>query len=75
MEAGQLRWLKKEENGVGHEVDFRFRSLEIAWKSVANLTDNLAAVGKGDIYLRGYIPLADGFNHMLDRLQMFVKSS
>jgi len=72
---GRLFWLRNGNSPVGREVEFRFRNLETAWKCAANLTDNLAAVGKGDIFLRGYIPLADGFNHMLDRLQMFVKAS
>jgi len=75
VKDGALRWLSSGERAVGHEVDFSFKSLEVAWKSVANLADNLAAVGMGEIHLRGYIPLADGFNHMLDRLQMYVKAS
>lgn len=73
---GRLRWSADEPPvDDGKSVDFTFKNLELAWKSVANLADNLAAVGKGDIRLKGYIPLADGFNHMLDRLQIFVKTS
>lgn len=75
VRQGRFNWLQGNDAGVGREVDFRFGSLAIAWSSVANLTDNLAAVGKGEIGLRGYVPLADGFNHMLDRLQMFVATT
>ena len=73
IDNGQLLWLDPDASLDGYSVDFTFRNIRTAWMCVANLTDNLAAVGKGDIKLRGYIPLADGFNHMLDRLQMFVK--
>lgn len=72
---GCLFWSDSIEPFDGYSVDFTFKNIHTAWMSVANLTDNLAAVGKGDIKLRGYIPLADGFNHMLDRLQMFVKAN
>ena len=71
---GSVVWLGAEETLEGYSVDFTFKDIRTAWMCVANLSDNLAAVGKGDIKLRGYIPLADGFNHMLDRLQMFVKA-
>ena len=76
VKDGRLRW-SADKNPVyeGKSVDFTFRNLELAWKSVASLADNLSAVGKGDIRLSGFIPLADGFNHMLDRLQIFVKTS
>jgi hypothetical protein len=70
-----LSWSTRAKAVGGQSVDFEFRSPAIAWKSVANLADNLAAVGKGDIKLRGYIPLADGFNHLLDRLQMYVSAT
>ncbi len=53
-------------------VDLEYESLETAWVSVSNQADNLALVGKGNIRMRGYVPLADSLNHLLDRLQMFV---
>jgi hypothetical protein len=75
IRKGHLFWSETITPFDGYSVDFTFKNIRTAWTCVANLTDNLAAVGKGDIKLRGYIPLADGFNHMLDRLQMFVKVS
>ncbi|MEQ9825103.1 MAG: hypothetical protein ABQ298_12030 [Puniceicoccaceae bacterium] len=75
VQEGRLSWVSDGSAVGGRSVDFRFANLEVAWKSVANLADNLAAVGKGEIQLRGYIPLADGFNHLLDRLQMYVSTS
>ena len=76
IRKGRLSWnVTRPEGAWPLSVDFSFKNLEFAWKSVANLSDNLSAVGKGDIRLRGYVPLADGLNHMLDRLQIFVKTS
>lgn len=74
FEGGRMIWLDSGATVGAQSVDFTFKSIRSAWMSVSNLSDNLAAVGKGDIRLRGFIPLADGFNHMLDRLQMFVKT-
>ena len=73
IDDGSMLWLDSGASLDGYSVDFTFKNIHTAWMCVANLADNLAAVGKGDIKLRGYVPMADGFNHMLDRLQMFVK--
>ena len=67
-------WEDQEVTPEDKSVDFLFKDAKSLWITVAGLGDNLAAVGRGTIQLRGYIPLADGFNHMLDRLQIFVKT-
>jgi hypothetical protein len=71
---GGIEWVEGAAGASGRSVDFIFKDERCAWLSAANLTDNLAAVGKGDIRLAGYVPLADGFNHLLDRLQIYVKN-
>lgn len=58
-----------------HEVDLVFRDGISALQSVSGRLDNLAAVGDGRIRMSGYVPLADGFTHMTDRLQQFVRTA
>lgn len=58
-----------------HEVDLVFRDGMAALQSVSGRLDNLAAVGDGRIRMSGFVPLADGFTHMTDRLQQFVRTA
>jgi hypothetical protein len=74
FENGMISWVDGAVSSSEKTVDFVFRDPQCAWLSAANLADNLAAVGKGDIRLVGYIPIADGLNHLLDRLQMYVST-
>lgn len=70
------RWVMNppESDAFDHEVDLVFHDGFTALQSVSGKLDNLAAVGDGRIRMSGYVPLADGFTHMTDRLQQFVRT-
>lgn len=70
------RWVMNppEPEAFEHEVDLVFRDGSAALQSISGKLDNLAAVGDGRIRMSGYVPLADGFTHMTDRLQQYVRT-
>ncbi len=47
-------------------------NLNTAWDMIQGNVDVFAAVGRGDIKLRGYIPLLEGVNPLLDRLSLYL---
>ncbi len=48
------------------------QDLSTAWSMIQGNIDVFAAVGRGDIKLRGYIPLMEGVNPLLDRLSLYL---
>ena len=46
--------------------------LPTAWSMLRGELDLFSAVGSGNIRLRGYIPLLDGINPLMDRLAMYL---
>jgi hypothetical protein len=75
VNGGKLDWVS-DAASIGADmrgVDCEFEDVRAAWKSLSGIDDNLAAVGMGRVRLNGYLPLADAFNHLMDRLQIFLK--
>ncbi len=46
--------------------------LKTAWAMIQGELDLFAAVGLGDIKMRGFIPLIDGINPLMDRLSFYL---
>ncbi len=49
-----------------------FADLETAWNTFQGNLDTFAAVGSGKVKLRGFIPLLEGINPLLDRLAYYL---
>ncbi len=48
------------------------KDIETAWSMIKGELDVFAATGKGDIRLKGFFPLIDGINPLLDRLSFYM---
>ena len=48
------------------------KDIETAWDMIQGKLDVFAATGRGDIRLKGFIPLIDGINPLLDRLSFYM---
>ncbi len=55
------------------DVIVTFKNSKIAIGALKSEIDPLAAVGTGDITVKGLIPLADGIGQILDRISLFLK--
>jgi hypothetical protein len=53
-------------------VSLDFRNDEAARLAMANQLDGLAALGLGDLVLEGYVPLADGLDLVMARIQPYL---
>jgi len=80
-EDGEIIWLRFErdelDSGEGDppkspRVQVIFRDSEVAAKAVTNELDSLAAVGRGEIMVRGLAPLADHVNAIMERVAPFI---
>lgn len=49
-----------------------FRSLEVASDLLCGRTDSFTTVARGDVTIRGYIPLADNANMIMDRVRRYL---
>lgn len=54
------------------DVGIQFRTPAMAAAAFDNTLDPTVAVGRGDIRIHGWLPLADALNHLLDRLQPYL---
>jgi hypothetical protein len=50
-----------------------FTSGTIAYLAFSKSLDELASIGRGDLILRGMIPLADGLNGVMNRVDFYLK--
>lgn len=50
---------------------FEFADLQTAWQAFQGTLDTFAAVGGGRIKLRGFIPILEGINPLMDRLAYY----
>ncbi len=57
------------------DVTLIFRSPEVAADAFDDRLDTAAAVGQGEIVIKGWIPLAEALNHLLERLQPYLLES
>ncbi|HOB28514.1 MAG: hypothetical protein WAQ32_00595 [Dethiobacteria bacterium] len=49
-----------------------FNNLQTAWDTFQGNLDTFAAIGNGKIKLRGFIPLIEGINPLMDRLAYYL---
>ncbi len=57
------------------DVAISFRDRRVALAALRGDLDNLAALGKGQMTVRGLIPLADALDRVLERLGRFMRAS
>ncbi len=55
------------------DVIISFRDRDVALAAIHGDLDNLGALGKGQMTIRGLIPLADALGRVLDRLDFLLK--
>jgi hypothetical protein len=53
-------------------VTLDFRNDEAARLAMANQLDSLAALGRGDLALNGFVPFADGLDLVMQRIQPYL---
>jgi hypothetical protein len=79
--GGTSSWLRFENSGAVHcsgapemlpDVIISFRDRHVALAAIHGNLDHLGAVGKGEMTVRGLIPLADTLGRVLDRLGFFL---
>ena len=79
--GGTSSWLRFDKSGAVYasgtpeqlpDVVIAFRDRRVAVDAVHGDLDNLAALGKGDMTVRGLIPLADALGRVLDRVGLIL---
>ena len=77
VDGGVSSWLRFGKNGATYasgapdripDVIISFRDRRVALAAIHGELDNLAAIGKGQMAVRGLIPLADTLDRVLERL-------
>jgi hypothetical protein len=53
-------------------VTLQFKNDEAAQLAMANQLDSLAALGRGDLALSGFVPFADGLDLVMQRIQPYL---
>jgi hypothetical protein len=56
------------------DVFMEVRDSKMAFEMFTGKMDAMAGIGKGDIKIRGHIPLVDNMNLLLDRLTVYTRS-
>jgi hypothetical protein len=81
VDGGASSWVRFQNNGAvvasgapGElpDVIISFRDRDVALAAIRGDLDNLAALGKGQMTVRGLIPLADTLGRVLDRLDCLL---
>lgn len=73
--AGGLRPYRGVRDHQEADVSVIFASPKVAMEILTQKSDSHAAVATGDIRVEGLVPLADGINHVLDRVARYLPSS
>jgi hypothetical protein len=55
------------------DVELWFKNLRVAHEAVTHQLDPMAAVGKKDIVIKGFIPLADTLGYVMDRVELYLQ--
>lgn len=80
-ESGEPMWihLTSGEMAMGQgepsqapDVRVIFRNSMIAALALQNKVDSMAAIGNGDMIIRGLVPLADHLNALMERVQPYI---
>ena len=80
--GGKSSWIRFRKSGAVYgsgstgefpDVIISFRDREVALSAIHGDLDSLAALGKGQVIVRGLIPLADALDRVLDRLSFLLK--
>ncbi len=81
VDGGTSSWIRFQKNGAvvasgapGElpDVIISFRDRDVALAAIRGDLDNLGALGKGQMTVRGLIPLADALGRVLDRLDFLL---
>lgn len=76
---GWVRWdgkrliARKGEAPCAPDVQISFRDAETASAALRGELDTMAAIGRGQIEVRGLVPLADGLGVAMDRVESYLK--
>ena len=79
--GGKSSWIRFHRNGAVYgsgsagelpDVIISFRDREVALSAIHGELDSLAALGKGQVTVRGLIPLADALDRVLERLSFLL---
>jgi len=70
VQAGVLSW-GQGESPVATDVEIVFRDEATAAAALRGQLDQLAALGRGDIVVRGLVPLAETLGLVMDRLDLY----
>jgi hypothetical protein len=83
VKGGVSRRIRLEKGGAVHasgtngelpDVVISFCDRRVALAALRGDLDNLAALGKGQMAVRGFIPLADALDQVLDRLGRLMRA-
>jgi hypothetical protein len=72
VREGVLRW-GRGESPTAADVEIIFRDEATAAAALRGQLDELAAVGRGDIVVRGLVPLAEMLGRVMDRLGVYCR--
>lgn len=84
VDGGTSSWIRLRAKGAVYasgipgelpDVIISFRDRDVALAAIHGDLDNLGALGKGQMTVRGLIPLADALDRVLDRLGLLLKES
>ena len=72
VREGALRW-GRGESPTAADVEITFRDEATAAAALRGQLDQLAALGRGDIIVRGLVPLAETLGLVMDRLGLYFR--